>query len=172
MFLNYLKGFSVKKILKNSLLNVKNSSFSGNVKTVGLVVDESYFANTQLLIEEFVANGIAKENIELLVYKSKSNVNFGITVTKLESSHLNWKAQIKNEAVNDFIAKDFDLLVSYYDVQKAILLVVTHESKAKFKVGFSTIDKRLNNFMIGTNLENYKVFVQELFKYLKILNKI
>lgn len=172
MFLNYLKGFSVKKILKNSLLNVKNSSFSGNVKTVGLVVDESYFANTQLLIEEFIANGIAKENIELLVYKSKSNVNFGITVTKLESSHLNWKAQIKNEAVNDFIAKDFDLLVSYYDVQKAILLVVTHESKAKFKVGFSTIDKRLNNFMIGTNLENYKVFVQELFKYLKILNKI
>lgn len=172
MFLNYLKGFSVKKILKNSLLNVKNSSFSGNVKTVGLVVDESYFANTQLLIEEFVANGIAKENIELLVYKSKSNVNFGITVTKLESSHLNWKAQIKNEAVNDFIAKDFDLLVSYYDVQKAILLVVTHESKAKFKVGFSTIDKRLNNFMIGTNLENYKVFIQELFKYLKILNKI
>lgn len=172
MFLNYLKGFSIKKILKNSLLNVKNSSFSGNVKTVGLVVDESYFANTQLLIEEFIANGIAKGNIELLVYKSKSNVNFGITVTKLESSHLNWKAQIKNEAVNDFIAKDFDLLVSYYDVQKAILLVVTHESKAKFKVGFSTIDKRLNNFMIGTNLENYKVFIQELFKYLKILNKI
>lgn len=172
MFLNYLKGFSVKKIVKNSLLNVKMSSFSGNVKTIGLVVDESHFANTQLLIEEFVANGIAKENIELLVYKSKSNVNFTTTVTKLESNHLNWNAQIKNEAVNDFIAKDFDLLVSYYDVQKAILLVVTHESKAKFKVGFSTIDKRLNNLMINTNLENYKVFVQELFRYLKILNKI
>ena len=172
MFLNYLKGFSVKKILKNSLLNVKNSSFSGNVKTIGLVVDESYFAQTSLLIEEFVANGIAKENIKLLLYKSKSNVNYATTVTKLESGHLNWKAQIKKEAVNDFIAKDFDLLVSYYDVQKAILLIVTHESKAKFKVGFSTIDKRLNNFMISTNLENYKVFVQELFRYLKILNKI
>lgn len=172
MFLNYLKGFSIKKILKNSLLNVKSSLFSGNIKTIGLIVDESHFANTQLLIEEFIANGIAKENIELLVYKSKSNVNLATTVTKLESSHLNWKAQIKNQAVNDFIAKEFDLLVSYYDVKKAILLVVTHESKAKFKVGFSTIDKRLNNFMINTNLENYKVFVQELFRYLKILNKI
>ncbi|MFA9188412.1 hypothetical protein AAGV33_08285 [Flavobacterium sp. FBOR7N2.3] len=172
MFLNYLKGFSIKKILKNSLLNVKSSLFSGNIKTIGLIVDESHFANTQFLIEEFTANGIAKENIELLVYKSKSNVNLATTVTKLESSHLNWKAQIKNQAVNDFIAKEFDLLVSYYDVKKAILLVVTHESKAKFKVGFSTIDKRLNNFMINTNLENYKVFVQELFKYLKILNKI
>ncbi len=172
MFLNYLKGFSVKKILKNSLLNVKSSSFSGNVKTVGLVIDESHFANSQLLVEEFVANGIAKENIGLLLYKSKSNVDFASVVTKLNSSHLNWKGQIKNQSVNDFIATDFDLLVNYYDVEKAILLVVTNESKAKFKVGFSTIDKRLNNLMINTNQENYTVFVQELFRYLKILNKI
>ena len=172
MFLNYLKGFSVKKILKNSLLNVKSRSFSGNVRTVGLVVDESHFANTQSLVNEFVANGIAEKDIELLLYKSKSNIDFASAVTKLESSHLNWKGQIKNQAVSDFVAKDFDLLVSYYDVEKAILLVVTNESKAKFKVGFSTIDKRLNNLMINTSQENYKIFVQELFRYLKILNKI
>jgi bisphosphoglycerate-dependent phosphoglycerate mutase len=165
MFLNYLKGFSVKKILKNSLLNVKNSSFSGNVKTIGLVVDESYFAHTSALIEEFVANGIAKENIELLLYKSKSNVNLTTTVTKLESSYLNWNGQIKNKAVNEFIAKEFDVLVSYYDVQKPILKLITSQSKAKFKVGFTSID--INRLMIDTALENYKLFVFELFKYLK-----
>lgn len=172
MFLNYLKEFLVKKILKNSLLNVKIGSFSGAIKTLGLIVDESYFNHTQLLVNELVTSGIAEQNIELLLYKSKLNVNFVSSVTKLESGHLNWKAQIKNEAVNAFLAKDFDLLVSYYDVDKAVLLVATHESKAKFKVGFSTIDKRLNNLMINVNPENYKVFVQELFRYLKILNKI
>lgn len=172
MFLNYLKEFLVRKILKNSLLNVKSSSFSGNIKTVGLIVGKSYFNHTQSLIKELVINGVAEENIELLIYKSKLNVNFASSVTKLEPGHLNWKAQIKNEAVNKFLAKDFDLLVSYYDVDKAILLVATHESKAKFKVGFSTIDKRLNNLMINVNPENYKVFVRELFRYLKILNKI
>lgn len=172
MFLNYLKEFLVKKILKNSLLNVKSSSFSGKIKTVGLIVDASYFAETTALIQELVQNGIAEQNITVLLYKSKLEVNFSSLVTKLEASHLNWKAEIKNEAVNEFIAKDFDLLLSYYDVDKAILLVVTHESKAKFKVGFSAIDKRLNNLMINTNPANYKIFVQELFRYLKILNKI
>ncbi|MES2239269.1 MAG: hypothetical protein V4497_03310 [Bacteroidota bacterium] len=172
MFLNYLKEFLVKKILKNSLLNVKTSSFSGNVKTVGLVVDEGYFSETKALVKELVANGITEENIELLLYKSKSNVSFASSVTKLKPSHLSWKGQIKNESVNAFLAKDFDLLLSYYDVDKAILLVVTQESKAKFKVGFSTIDKRLNNLMIKTNSDNYKIFIQELFRYLKILNKI
>ncbi|WP_231129635.1 DUF6913 domain-containing protein [Flavobacterium sufflavum] len=162
----------VKKKLKNSLLNVKSSSFFGDIKTVGLIVDESYFSHTQLLIKELVEAGVVEGNIELLLYKSKLKNNLGSSVTRLESGYLDWKAQIKNEAVNNFLAKDFDLLVSYYDVDKAILLVATHESKAKFKVGFSAIDKRLNNLMINTNSENYKVFVQELFRYLKILNKI
>jgi len=51
-------------------------------------------------------------------------------------------------------------------------LLTTHLSKASFKVGFASIDKRLNHFMIDTNAENYMVFMEELFKYLKILNKL
>ncbi|MFL9829423.1 hypothetical protein ABS764_01040 [Flavobacterium sp. ST-87] len=172
MFLNYLKEFLLRKALKNSLLDVKSSVFSGNIKTVGLVVDASHFAGTELLVKDLIANGIAKENIDLLLYKSKANIDFTTSVTKLEASHLNWKGQIKNEAVNDFITKEFDLLINYYDIEKSILLIVTNESKAKFKVGFSTIDKRLNNFIITTNPENNRVFIQELFKYLKKLNKI
>ena len=41
-----------------------------------------------------------------------------------------------------------------------------------FKVGFETIDKRVNHFMINLPAENYKEFISELFKYLKILKKI
>ncbi|HJS00296.1 MAG TPA: hypothetical protein VJ780_05110 [Flavobacterium sp.] len=162
----------VKKILKNSLLNVKGSSFSSRIKTVGVIVDETYFTQTKALVKELVLNGIAEENIELLLYKRKTIADFSSSVTKLVPGHLDWKGQIKNQSVNDFLAKDFDLLISYYDVDKAVLLVATHESKAKFKVGFSTIDKRINNFMIKTNSDNYKIFIQELFRYLKILNKI
>ena len=49
---------------------------------------------------------------------------------------------------------------------------ITHDSKARFKVGFSSIDKRLNHFMINSTSTNHAVFVNELFKYLKLLNKI
>jgi len=64
------------------------------------------------------------------------------------------------------------MLISYYDIEKAALLLVTQRTNANFKVGFSTIDKRLNHFMINTVAENYTVFTNELFRYLKILNKI
>jgi hypothetical protein len=69
-------------------------------------------------------------------------------------------------------SKFVDLLINYYDTEKVALLLVSNLSKASFKVGFASIDKRLNHFMIDTNAENYIVFMSELFKYLKILNKI
>lgn len=85
---------------------------------------------------------------------------------------MNWRGEFKQEFVAEFLKFPFDMLISYYDTEKKPLLLATHQSKALFKVGFSTVDKRLNHLMINTNVENYKVFVHELFRYLKILNKI
>ena len=83
---------------------------------------------------------------------------------------MSWHATVDKKEVKDFIKEPFDLLINYYDTEKVVLLLVSHLSKASFKVGFATVDKRLNHFMIDTNAENYKVFMDELFKYLKILS--
>ena len=88
------------------------------------------------------------------------------------TQHLNWNAQITNPIIREFSKEKFDLLISYYDVEKAFLVKITNNSRAQFKVGFSSVDKRLNHLMINTNSENHTVFVHELFRYLKILNKI
>ena len=80
--------------------------------------------------------------------------------------------EINKKEVNDFIETPFDLLINYYDVNKSALLLLSTKSKAKFKVGFDTVDKRVNHFIIKTLVEDFNEFVLELFKYLKILNKI
>jgi hypothetical protein len=172
MFLNYVKDFSVKKILKNSLHNVKSSSLSTSIQTVGLLIDSSYFSEKEALINELIANGISENNIKVIVYKDKFKKTDIDTHPVFGTKDLNWKGDITDLQVNDFVNEKFDLLINYYDVEKAILMVVTHNSKAQFKVGFSSIDKRLNHLMINTNAENYKVFIHELFRYLKILNKL
>ncbi|MBA4277310.1 hypothetical protein [Flavobacterium sp.] len=172
MFLKYIKDYFLKRILKNNLQNVKSISSAVSIQTVGVLIDESYFSEKEALKEELKANGILENNIKLVVYRDKLRKNESYSQPTFSIKHLNWKAEITNPVVNDFINEKFDLLISYYDVEKAILLNITHNSKALFKVGFSSIDKRLNHLMINTNAENYKVFVHELFRYLKILNKI
>ena len=171
MFLNFIKDFFLKRILKNNLHNVMISSAS-SIKTVGLLIDESYFFEKDALVKELKANGILEDDVKLIVYKDKLRKNEVYSLPTFSIKHLDWKAEITYPAINDFINEKFDLLISYYDVEKAILLKITHNSKAQFKVGFSSVDKRLNHLMINTNAENYKVFVHELFRYLKILNKI
>jgi hypothetical protein len=68
MFLNYIKEFSVKNKIKNSLQNVKAIRF-GIIETVGLIIDQRYFLETKALIKELIAHGILQENIEVIVYQ-------------------------------------------------------------------------------------------------------
>ena len=172
MFLNYFKNFSTNKIVKNSLSNVKNLPSDSIIKTVGIIFDESYFYEKEALVQELTENKIDEKDIKILVYKDKLKKNETFDYPVFSNNDLSWRGSIDKKEVKEFIKAPFDLLINYYDTEKVALLLVSHLSKASFKVGFATIDKRLNHLMINTNAENYKVFMDELFKYLKILNKI
>lgn len=172
MFLNYFKDFSTKKIVKNNLSNVKHLASDSIIKTVGIIFDESYFYEREDLVKELIRKGIDENNIKVLVFKDKIKKNEVFDYPIFSHKDLSWTGTVDKKEVKDFITEPFDLLINYYDTEKVALLLVSNLSKAGFKVGFASIDKRLNHFMIDTNAENYKVFMSELFKYLKILNKI
>ena len=172
MFLNYFKDFSTKKIVKNSLSNVKHLASDEVIKTVGIIFDESYFYEREDLVKELIQKGIDKKDIKVLVFKDKIKKNEVFDYPVFSHKDLSWTGTFDKKEVKDFVTEPFDLLINYYDTEKIALLLVSHSSKASFKVGFAAVDKRLNHFMINTNAENYKVFMDELFKYLKILNKI
>lgn len=172
MFWNKIKEFWVKKIVKKKLLNVKHLATNSTIKKVGILFDETYFYEKDALIAELIMNGILLEDISLLVFKNVVKKNEILDNPFFSYKDISWIATIDKKEVTEFIQQDFDLLISYYDTEKSALLLVTNLSKATFKVGFATIDKRLNHFMVNTIAENYKVFVSELFKYLKILNKL
>lgn len=171
MFLNFLKKFFLKRKLKNALQALTHRFSAEKIKSVGLFIDETYFSDKEQLLRQLKEKGIEENNITLLLYhdkEKKRDLNF----TSFSLKSVSWSGAINDREVVDFKAIEFDLLISYYDVEKAPLLLVTQRSKAKFKVGFASIDKRVNNFMIQTTAENSIIFIDELFKYLKILNKI
>jgi hypothetical protein len=167
-----MKDFILKKTLKKNLKVLENSSSVSTIKRVGLLIDCTFFLKTEKLIQQLIFNGIKPENITAVVYYEKINNSETQNFTSFSKSQLSWNGRIKGEEINNFISQKFDLLISYYDVENAILLNVTHNSNADFKVGFSNIDNRFNHFMITTTIENYVIFVNELFKYLKLFNKL
>lgn len=169
MFLNYIKEFFVKKSLKNNLNIVKNEVFTSNIQTIGLLVDETQFRYSKELIKELVLNGIAEENIKIVAYRRKFKKKKIYSKPTFGRKHIDWRGQVTEVFLSEFIDTEFDLLISYYEVETPILMMLTSKSKAKFKVGFSSVDKKLNRWMIETTTAEYKLFISELFRYLKSL---
>ncbi|ESU19291.1 hypothetical protein FCR2A7T_27170 [Flavobacterium cauense R2A-7] len=172
MFLKLLKDFSIKKLVKKSLVNYKPVVTEDKIQTVGLLIDESYFTQKEALISEITKNGIDRNALEILIYRDKIKKKDTFENPFFSRDSISFGAEFQKQDITDFINKPFDMLISYYDVEKPPLVLVTLQSKAKFKVGFSTVEKRLNAFMITTVAEKHSEFVTELFKYLKILKKI
>lgn len=172
MFLNYIKLFFVKNKIKRNIQDYWSGDSDVTIKKVGLLIDESCFFKKDVLINELIENGFSRENLKIIVYRDQIKKNDTYLENTFSSRSLNWSGTFSDSKIIDFVNQSFDLLISYYEVEKPFLVLITNDSKAKFKVGFSEIDNRLNHFVIKTKTENYSVFVHELFRYLKILNKI
>jgi hypothetical protein len=172
MFLKFFKNFSAKRILNKSSLHVNSVVTDKPIERVGLLIDETYFSDKDKLVQLLLSKGIQEKNLSLLAYKNKYKKNEIISYPHYSKKDVSCLGTIDNKEALDFIGQEFDLLISFYDHKQIPLVIVTHQSKADFKVGFTEVDKRLNHFMINTSIEKYALFVEELFKYLRILNKI
>jgi hypothetical protein len=170
MFLNYIKNALAKKIVKKSLANFKLIYVDSKIETIGVVIDAVYSERIESLMSDLVDQGIKKEHIQILVFRN--NPKEEISYPSFSLKDMNWSATFKNDSVDEFVNQHFDLLINYYDVEKAPLLLVSFLSKANFKTGFASIDKRVNHFIVNTLESNKGLFLSELLKYLKILKKI
>ena len=172
MFLNFIRDFGLKNNIKKSLAQYKPAASPDNVATGGILVDESYFSGKEAIIADLAAQGIKPGNIKTLSFKERVKPKEITECCTYTRKDIGQDGNFKKEDVAAFINTPFDMLISYYDVGKAPLMWATLQSKAKFKIGFATVDNRLNHFMISTVAEKHTEFIAELFKYLKILNKI
>lgn len=171
MFLGFIKNISLKKIVKKSLPKVYAPS-KNKVKTIGLLIDGTRFSQTELLIDELVKKGIDKNNIKVLVYSDKKIKNKDLVYFRLKDISLSKKNSDIGSEIKAFENESFDLLVNYYNQEQIALTYLSVQSKADFKAGFLMDEKRLNHFIIDVPLSDYKLFSEELFKYLKLFNKI
>lgn len=172
MFLIQIKNLFAKIKVNKILSNVKGECLLKPVKSIAVIFDEEKLNNPSVLITSLTGYGFDLENITLLAFEKNATKNNENQFKKFSYQDFSWNANLKNEQLLQFLKKDYDVLINYYNIDNPLLKLMSHWSNAKFKVGFSSIDQRLNHLIINSSIDKPKVFVDELFKYLKILNKI
>ena len=172
MFLKFIKNFGLKNTVKKLLGKYHEAPAPGRVKTVGLLIDERHFNNREAIIAALVKHGISKEDIDVLGFKERVRAKEVVDCCYYTRRDISPTGHFFKEDAALFVNEPFDLLINYYDTDSLPLMLVTLKSKAKFKAGFSMVDMRLNHFMVNADATNHKQFMEELIRYLQILNKI
>lgn len=174
MFLGFFKRKSLKKIVKKGLPKTHTSS-KNKIKTVGLLIDGAHSNDINKLIDILTSWGINKEHIKVLVYthKTKTKIkDISWEYFSLKNISLAKRVTKKEQQVRSFQEESFDLLINYFAQKDIAMTYVGMQSKADFKVGITREGKQINDLVIDLPTSEYKFFMQELYKYLKLFDKI
>lgn len=172
-----LKGFkekSKKNYINSQLKNRIIKEFNTKVTSIGVVFNTDEINEIPDFNGLAQALGIEKEKVEVIAFKYRveEKEKESLFNPTFSSKQIGWRGLIKDQTLQQFLNKEFDILISYYKKDVTALKLITVASKAKLKVGVLETDERINDIIIKTEVNNFSTFTSEIKKYLNILNKI
>ena len=177
MILRAIQGkFKIKsglKYLEDELKKTNRLSNRGTgVSSIGCIVDIDRFSNTEefnKLIPDF---SLQPNGVKIIGYKKDEGAHSPFGVQYCTDKDLGWNGSIENGFVSEFVDREYDILINYYTDDRLVLKLLTARTSARIKVGFPSVDTKLNDLIFDTPINNFDVFKTELRKYLKVLNEI
>ncbi len=170
-----LKGFkekSIKKQLNFILKTPRKHGESSKIKSLGVVVNASEVVKLDVFQAISQQLNIRQDMLKIVSFTTDKNENALLGNVSFNAGDISWGGKIANPELQSFVNTNFDVLISYYTQDVTALKYITAISKAKFKVGIFKTDDRLNDLIINTEINQTDNFKTELYKYLKVLNKI
>ncbi len=167
------KHKSAVKYLKEELLKpAATVERSSGITSIGCLVDLDNFEKPELFFEFVDEYKLRPNAVKIIGYKNYYDKNSPYSTPVFSDKDLGWKGAIENSYALEFLSRDYDLLVNYYNEDNLLLQLMTVKTKARVKVGFKEVDQKLNDLILEVPIKDFKTFKLELKKYLKVLNEI
>ena len=170
-----LKNKSITKAVESHLKKRQVYSKSIKLNKLAVLIDARYDIDILSVMELSNSLGVEPKNVKIMGLKETKALRENQDSERasyFDESQLNYNGGFKSKMLTDFTNEPYDVLISFYPKDIPQLNLLAAASKAKFKAGFSDVDNRINDLVIGTAPDNISLFISELRKYLKILNMI
>ncbi len=172
MFLKKLKEKSNQKYINNILNSRKPIVDERFIESVGIILCFDEFKDYDAIRKIIKSIGILENKVKFITFITDEKLTPNNWDAFFNPKNFGWKGKVNGVELEAFINTEFDALISYYKEDNLYLNIITALSKANFKIGISSKDNRLNDFIIDVKPDQVGVFEEELFKYLRVLNKI
>lgn len=151
----------------------KSAKWLRPIVTFGLILDQDSLGNLEDMRKFSEEIGLESQHTMTLLFLPKRLKPQGVEgITLLTPSDISWLGKFKSKEVKDFISQSFDMLLCYQKRPNKVLEKLVESSKAEFKVGRLEGNARIYDLAIAARHEDVKVFIEEVKKYLRILNKL
>lgn len=140
------------------------------IHTVGIITTDD-FSSSLPIVEKLNSRIHCIRNIHMLSYR-EYDPNEEKSYKHFTSKDINWQGKINNASLANFIDTPFDLLIGLFDEKQVYLEYAVLKSEATFKVGVGKVNDALFDMVINENRNQIDSYIQEVYKYAKILNKV
>jgi hypothetical protein len=160
--------FFNKKLIE--LQNKNEISSKGKIEYVLVVLDNPEIQ--EVIIKDLSEKLELKvDRFQVVIFKSKKDMKH-LVENGFYPTDFGWYGKIKSDFLNTLLTKKYDLLISYNKVDNIYVNLLLLQCKSNFKVGFANLNEALFQLLIDCEKDNYKLFNEELKKYLTILKKL
>lgn len=168
-----LKAKTADKFIKKQLENPgsEKKTLPSKIRSVGVVADIELFRIydfTNKLVSDF---GLAPNQVQVALMdpsgREKDSLDAPETFGEVS---FGLYGKVKNPTLEDFLNREFDLLINYSNTNWVYTRVVLAHSKAKMKAGFASEGGSWQDIAIDVPPNRMDTFHEELVKYLKIMN--
>lgn len=176
----FIKGLQDKFKVKSGLKYLKEEmekpslpiAREKGITSVGCIVDVDKFQNAEAFYELIDEFSLRPNAIKIIGYKREYDKNSPYAIQIFSDRDLGWKGQIENGYVLEFLGREYDMLINYYEEDNLMMKLLSVKTPARLKVGLGSQDPKVNDLILNTNMKDFALFKSELKKYLKVLKEL
>ncbi|MDB4144579.1 hypothetical protein N9584_00675 [Flavobacteriaceae bacterium] len=158
-----------KKISKSlELLNNQIRIKPNPIKTIGCIIDPMFPVEVNNFIKLVHKIGLKEKDLKLITFQENDNGFNIFSNMNITPKSISYTGNLTGRDSLEFISYDYDLLINFFK-SSDVLTLLSSKVNAKFRVGFNSVDSRLNDLIFSDKMKKFKEFDSELIKYLKLI---
>jgi len=142
------------------------------IQSLGIIADLETFKEDDRFFELVEDLGLKSNTVKIIGYREYYDKNSPYATPVFSDKDLGWKGAVENSYALEFLSRDYDLLINYFDQPRLLLHLMSIKTRAALRIGFSGIDPVYNDIILESPISDFDTFRRELKKYLTLLKQI
>lgn len=142
-------------------------AFKEDVSSIAVLTTNTILENNNL--EELVKETLEVSDVSVYSYRKFQKDN-PVLENSFTEKDISKKGEILQPELQEFLSKDYNVLIAFFDTENSYLEYVSALANAKYKVGFPNVNDSLLDVEVVVNSNQPKEFLLEAKKYITILS--